>query len=1119
MKTILAELDRMATKGHLGKGKFFEPVVKMILETAPEFLSQYRKVWLWDDYPDRGGADLGIDLVAEDKQGERVAIQAKCYAPDGKLTWHDLSTFYGDAMGRAEIKQLMLVTTTDNVSRNAKKQLAGAQKPCAIWTRSDLLKLGIPPRTRLKDLGRAPRAKRFKPRRHQKTAIRKTLDHLKKNKRGQLLMACGTGKTLVGLWIKEEMSVKRTIVFVPSIALLRQTWLEWSQHCSKRFYSVAVCSDERATSRGTDALVSSPSAVGLPPTTDPDVIAKALDVRGPIVVFSTYQSSEVVEEAIKKSGRSFDLMIADEAHNTTSAGLTAFTRPLYDDHIPSKRRIFLTATPRIVSKRTHRRAEEEGYDIHSMDDTEVYGQVAHKLPFSEAIKKNLLTDYEIFVVGVDDSDIADAIQERAFLKIDSSEINGEELAAHIAIHRAMKKRGTRRMITFHSRIKQAQTFSKNVPLVKEWLRKNRRLHAPKVWGDAVSGEMPVVQRERVLARFDALDDGECGIVSNARCLGEGVDVPTIDGISFVQPKRSPIDIVQAVGRAIRKSKKKEGTSTIILPVPILGTADPTDTIKSSAFETVWRVLEALRAHDDVLAESLDELRTKLGARRGGKIRLPKLILDLPRSVNAAFNDAIRLQVLRHSTETFWEGLGYLKAYKTEHGDCRVPAIFRTEDGFTLGTWVVHRRGEYKNERLISDRIDALNKLGFIWDLFEDDYQRGLDYLKAYKAEHGDCRVPDGFTTEDGFTLGRWVANRRSDYQIERLTPDRIDALNKLGFIWDPIEEVFQEGLRHLKAYKAEHGDCRVPYGFTTEDGFRLGRWVSHKRTDYKVGRVTQDRIDALNAVGFIWDAQTDLLSDKQAPNEDEDGESAQEPVEHDSEEAEAALPTDEGGARVPVSFEMVPAAGVAVPAPPDGEQLGRAKDLVRDGRIEEAIALYRDILVQNPANLKARNNLGVLYDELGRLELALEQFEAAGLIEPENVEILNNYGSVLGAMGRYEEAEELLRRAQRLAPEDVSVRASMGILHFRRAMYAMAEADLGWVCEQDDAHGSALYYRGEALNRLGRFDEALQALERATVLQPQNAKAFYTLGHLYDRKHMGEEAALMYRRARELSRG
>ena len=419
-----------------------------------------------------------------------------------------------------------------------------------------------------------------------------------------------------------------------------------------------------------------------------------------------------------------------------------------------------------------------------MDDTEVYGEVARKLPFSEAIKKNLLTDYEIFVVGVDDADIADAIRERAFLKIDSSEINGEELAAHIAIHRAMKKRGTRRMITFHSRIKQAQTFSKNVPLVKDWLRKNRRLHAPKVWAEAVWGKIPVDRREKVLERFDHMDDEECGIVSNARCLGEGVDVPTIDGISFVQPKRSPIDIVQAVGLAIRKSKKKEGTSTIILPVPILGTTDPTDTIESSAFETVWRVLEALRAHDDVLAESLDELRTRLGERRGGKIRLPKLTLDLPRSVRVEFNDAIQLQVLEHSTESFWEGLGYLKAYKTEHGDCRVPRRFTTEDGFKLGSWVGGRRSQYKNEQLPSDRIDALNELGFIWDPNEDDYQRELGYLKAYKAEHGDCRVPASFTTEDGFKLGSWVSGSRSAYKNERLTQDRIDALNALGFIRD-----------------------------------------------------------------------------------------------------------------------------------------------------------------------------------------------------------------------------------------------------------------------------------------------------------------------------------------------
>ena len=258
-------------------------------------------------------------------------------------------------------------------------------------------------------------------------------------------------------------------------------------------------------------------------------------------------------------------------------------------------------------------------------------------------------------------------------------------------------------------------------------------------------------------------------------------------------------------------------------------------------------------------------------------------------------------------------------------------------------------------------------------------------------------------------------------------------------------------------------------------------------------------------------AQTDLLEGERSES---DHDSAQSDLEE-----EAPPEAVEEQEHVPVSFEMVPEEGGAAPVPLAGEQLGRATDLVRDGRIEDAIALYREILVQNPANLKARNNLGVLYDELGSLDLALEQFEAAELIEPENVELLNNYGSVVGAMGRYDDAEELLRRAQRLDSDNIAVRASLGILHFRRGVYATAEADLAWVCEQDDSHGPAFYYRGEALNRLGRYDEAMQVLERATVLQPHNARAFYTLGHLYDRKHMGEDAALMYRKARELSRG
>jgi predicted helicase len=408
-------------------------------------------------------------------------------------------------------------------------------------------------------------------------------------------------------------------------------------------------------------------------------------------------------------------MIADEAHNTTSSGLTPFTRPLYDDHIPAKRRLFLTATPRIVSRRVKSQAGEDSFVVHAMDDTDLYGEVAHTLPFSEAIERDLLTDYEVFVVGVDDPEIARAIRERELLRVGDTDIDGETLAAHIALHRAMKARGSRRIITFHRTVKQAEAFARTVPVVSDWLKANNRPGVHDVWGEAVSGDMPVARREKVLARFEHMDESAHGVVSNARCLGEGVDVPTIDSLAFVQPKRSEIDIVQAVGRAIRKSDSKKGKATIILPVPILDPDDPAETVASSAFETVWRVLEALRDHDDVMAETLDALRTQLGERGGGSVRLPKLTLDLPRSVSGGFGDALQLRLLERSTVSFWAGLGHLKAYEAEHGDCLVPQSFATEDGFKLGSWCDSRRNEHRKGKLESDRVEALEALGFVWE--------------------------------------------------------------------------------------------------------------------------------------------------------------------------------------------------------------------------------------------------------------------------------------------------------------------------------------------------------------------------------------------------------------------
>jgi len=214
-------------------------------------------------------------------------------------------------------------------------------------------------------------------------------------------------------------------------------------------------------------------------------------------------------------------------------------------------------------------------------------------------------------------------------------------------------------------------------------------------------------------------------------------------------------------------------------------------------------------------------------------------------------------------------------------------------------------------------------------------------------------------------------------------------------------------------------------------------------------------------------------------------------------------------------FELVDDPSESAAPTTAADRLDRAKELSESGRIEEASALYRGILTDNPGSLGARIGLGRLFEAGGQHGLALEQFEAAVKLEPESVEVLNSLGSVLGALGRYDEGEAFLRRAARLAPDSSDVRANLGILFFRKGLYAQAEAELRWACEQDQGHGNAFFYRGEALNRLGRFDEAMRALEHAISLQPTNGKAFYTLGILYDRKHLPEEASIMYRKARE----
>jgi predicted helicase len=473
---------------------------------------------------------------------------------------------------------------------------------------------------------RPPRKKPFP---HVKEAIRATMKGFARTDRGQLIMACGTGKTLAAMWISERLDAQRTLILAPSLSLLAQTLREWSANASKPFDYLAVCSDQTVV--GEDEFVPHTSELGLPVTTDPDVIAAFLRRRGRrVVCLRPINPRRRSPPPSRIEPLAFHLAIADEAHRCAGRVGTEFTTILDAKQIKSKRRLFMTATPRLYTPRVLHEAGQLDVEVASMDNDAVFGPVLHRLSFGEAIERDLLSDYQVVVVGVDDQTYRAYAERGEFITRDGARItDARTLAAQIGLAKTIRKYDLNRVISFHGRVKAAREFSAEVPDVIKWMPAGVR-PAGTLWSNHVSGAMTSGHRDRLLLRFQDLAPKERGLLSNARCLGEGVDVPTLDGVAFIDPRRSTIDIVQALGRAIRKAPDKK-LGTIVLPVFISSDDEPDQVLNESTFKHVWDVLKALRAHDEALGEELDELRRGLGARRAAPRRPGKIKLDVPAS--------------------------------------------------------------------------------------------------------------------------------------------------------------------------------------------------------------------------------------------------------------------------------------------------------------------------------------------------------------------------------------------------------------------------------------------------------------------------------------------------------
>ena len=640
------------------KGYRFERLMQAYLKTTTLYANLFEEVWLWTEFPFHdqfGGKDTGIDLVARTVEGEYWAIQCKCYAANAFINKPDVDTFLSTSGKRFETEsgmtgfvQRLWISTTNKWNSTAEQTIRNQNPPVTRLNLIDLenddvdwnsLEQGI--------FGMASRSKPFTIREHQQQAIDQTHAYFKIDEatgqpahtRGKLIMACGTGKTFTSLRIAENETGGRGLVLflVPSIALLGQTLRSWLQQALEPMMAVCICSDPQVSKQTekNDNDTTSVVDLALPASTDVPSIVKQLqharrhNAEGLTVVFSTYQSIDVISRAqqqlLKETDDAFgtfDLIICDEAHRTTGVTLkdeteSAFVRVHNNDFLRAVRRIYMTATPRLYTDETKKRAEENSAVLCSMDDRSMYGDEIYRIGFGEAVKQELLSDYKVLILAVGEKDITPTLQ-NALTREDGT-IDADDPSKLIGCINALSKKvlgadeefvkgsdplPMRRAVAFCSSIKAskaiANAFTDYKDLYMEDIREEDRATMVDVVAHHVDGSMSATKRDEELMwlKEQPENERECRMLTNARCLSEGVDVPSLDAVVFISPKNSQVDVVQSVGRVMRRSEGKK-YGYIIIPVVVPANAEGDKVLENHPnFKVVWTVLNALRAHDD-----------------------------------------------------------------------------------------------------------------------------------------------------------------------------------------------------------------------------------------------------------------------------------------------------------------------------------------------------------------------------------------------------------------------------------------------------------------------------------------------------------------------------------------
>lgn len=627
---------------NVDRGTLFEKLMVRYFELDPALTQQYDAVWRWIDWPDRKGkTDTGIDLVARARDtGEYTAIQCKFYEPTHTLSKGDIDSFF-TASGKKPFTNRVIISTTDKWGKNAEDALDDQTTPVQRINMADIAESPVDwdiawPQGHL-TIDLAP-AEKKQPWPHQVDAIDAVLKGFAVgNDRGKLIMACGTGKTFTALKLAERMAADaggniRVLFLVPSISLLSQSLREWTAQSELDLRAFAVCSDTKVGRlRSTEDF--NVHDVPIPVTTDPtkllDVMSYRKRAKGLTVVFSTYQSLPTVAQAQALGLDNFGLVICDEAHRTTGVTLAGedeshFVRIHDDDYLRANRRLYMTATPRIYSDSVKDKADQHSAELVSMDDELRYGPEFHNLSFGDAVEHGLLTDYKVLVLTVDESVIAAPMQQQLATL---GELPLDDASRIVGCWNGLAKRagatvdGTPSFAPGEAPMQRAVAFARDIASSKKVASLFPRvveayqgsLDSQENQGHRiddtnrgltcdvhhVDGTYNALQRNAELAWLKSpVAQGECRILTNARCLSEGVDVPALDAVLFLHPRNSIVDVVQSVGRVMRLSPGKD-YGYVILPVAVPSGIDPAEALADNVrFKIVWQVLNALRSHDE-----------------------------------------------------------------------------------------------------------------------------------------------------------------------------------------------------------------------------------------------------------------------------------------------------------------------------------------------------------------------------------------------------------------------------------------------------------------------------------------------------------------------------------------